>query len=133
MQMAPQDDKPGAALVAAPDWIDDLILYEVATKGYTSPNGPESGTFASLRSHLPYLAELGVTGIWLTGHSLGHPTHFYNVWTQYAVIEPDKLDPSLGAEEDFRALIESAHAHGIRVFLEVVTHGVMSEGSLVRE
>ncbi len=133
MQMAPQDDKPGAALVAAPDWIDDLILYEVATKGYTSPNGPESGTFASLRLRLPYLAELGVTGIWLTGHSLGHPTHFYNVWTQYAVIEPDKLDPSLGSEEDFHALIESAHAHGIRVFLEVVTHGVMSESSLVRE
>ncbi len=128
-----QISQTAAAPIAAPDWINDLILYEIATKGYTSPAGPESGTFASLQARLPYLADLGVTGIWLTGHSLAHPTHFYNVWTQYAVIEPNKIDPSLGTEEDFRALIDAAHAHGIKVLLEVVTHGVMNESPLVRE
>ena len=119
--------------ILAPEWLNDLILYEVATKGYTSPAGPQSGTFTSLQNRLPYLADLGVTGIWRTGHSLAHPTHFYNVWTQYAVTEPDRFDPTLGTADEFRTLVDAAHAHGIKVLLEVVTHGVMSDSPLVRE
>src|SRR5689334_11726510 len=76
----------------SPEWTKDLVIYEIATKAFTSPNGPESGTFASLKTRLPYLQELGVTGIWLTGHSLSDPKHFLNIWTQYACIEPDKID-----------------------------------------
>ncbi|HTV54759.1 MAG TPA: alpha-amylase family glycosyl hydrolase [Terriglobia bacterium] len=117
----------------SPKWVKDLIIYEIATKGFTSPRGPESGTFDSLRSKLPYLQELGITGIWLTGYSLGDPHHFYNIWTQYAVIEPDKLDPSLGTEKQFKTLIDDCHRRGIKVFLDVITHGVMNQSSLIRK
>ncbi len=120
-------------LVLAPDWINDLILYEVATKGFTSPNGPESGTFDSLREKLPYLHELGITGIWLTGHSLSDPKHFYNIWTQYACILPDEFDPTLGDAASFKNLIDSAHTYGIKMFLDVITHGVMSDSPLVTQ
>jgi hypothetical protein len=115
----------------SPDWIQDLIVYEIATKGFTSPNGPESGTFRSAQAKLSHLAALGVNGIWLTGHSLSHPDHFYNIWTQYACIEPDKIDPSLGTHDDFRAFIQAAHEHGIRVFLDVIVHGVMYGSPLI--
>lgn len=114
-------------------WVKDLIIYEVATKSFTSPNGPESGTFASLAERLPYLQDLGINAIWLTGHSVGDPRHFYNIWTQYAVIEPDQVAPELGGEVGLKALIDKAHAHGIRVFLDVITHGVMPQSSLVRD
>jgi len=116
-----------------PEWMKDLIIYEVATKGFTSPHGPQSGTFASLRSKLTYLQELGITGIWLTGYSLCDPHHFYNVWTQYAVIEPDKLDPTLGTSEEFKDLIDEAHRRGIRVFLDVITHGLMKDSPVIRD
>src|ERR1019366_4672688 len=89
----------------SPAWAPDLIIYEIAPKGFTSPRGPETGTFNSLKAKLPYLQELGITGIWLTGHSLADSHHFYNIWTQYANIEPDKIDPSLGTPEEFKALI----------------------------
>jgi len=111
----------------------DLIIYEVATKGFTSPNGPESGTFNSLRSRLSYLQQLGITGLWLTGYSLCDPHHFYNIWTQYAVIEPDKFDPTLGSSEEFKALIDDAHGRGIKVFLDVITHGLMKDSSVIKE
>jgi Alpha amylase, catalytic domain len=121
------------SLVLAPSWINDLILYEVATKGFTSPNGPESGTFNSLREKLPYLHELGITGIWLTGHSLSDPKHFYNIWTQYACILPDELDPSLGDAASFKILIDTSHSYGIKLFLDVITHGVMNDSPLVQQ
>jgi hypothetical protein len=118
---------------ASPDWMKDLIIYEVATKGFTSPRGAESGTFNSLRSRLAYLQELGITGIWLTGYSLCDPHHFYNIWTQYAVIEPDKFDPTLGTAEEFRQLIHEAHRRGIRVFLDVITHGLMKDSPVIKQ
>ena len=111
----------------------DLIIYEIATKGFTSPNGPESGTFKSLQARLPYLQELGITGIWLSGHSLADAHHFYNIWTQYANIEPQTIDPSLGTPEEFKALISNAHERGIRVFLDVHVHGILSFSPLIRE
>jgi len=117
----------------APEWVKDLIIYEIATKRFTSPKGPETGTFESLRAKLPYLEELGITAIWLTGYALCNPHHFYNIWTQYAVIEPDKLDPSLGNEQQFKGLVEEAHRHGIKVFLDVITHGLMENSPVVRE
>jgi len=116
-----------------PDWGRDLVIYEVATKGFTSPSGPESGTFNSLKEKLPYLEDLGINAIWLTGHSLSDPKHFYGIWTQYACIEPDKLDPSLGTEEDFKDMIAEAHRRGIRIFLDTIEHGVMNESPLINK
>jgi len=128
---------PSAAAVpvqpASPGWTKDLIIYEIATKGFTSPQGPETGTFDSLKARLPYLQELGITGIWLAGYALCDPRHFYNIWTQYAVIEPDKIDPSLGTEEQFKALIAEAHRRGIKVFLDVITHGLMKNSPVIKE
>ncbi len=125
----------GARLVQplSPAWVQHLIIYEIATKGFTSPNGPESGTFNSTKTKLPYLEELGITGIWLTGHSLSDKHFFYNIWTQYANIEPQKLDPSLGTPEEFKALIAEAHCRGIRIFLDVHTVGIMTYSPLVKE
>jgi hypothetical protein len=118
---------------ASPEWMKDLVIYEIATKGFTSPKGPESGTFNSLREKLAYLDELGITGMWLTGYSLCDSRHFYNIWTQYAVIEPDKFDPALGTAEEFKSLVDEAHRRGIRVFLDVITHGLMPESSVVKD
>ncbi|MDR3792829.1 MAG: alpha-amylase family glycosyl hydrolase [Terracidiphilus sp.] len=117
----------------APEWMKELVIYEIATKGFTSPNGPESGTFKSLRAKLPYLQELGINGLWLTGYSLCDAKHFYNIWTQYAVIEPNKFDPTLGTANEFKRMIDEAHRRRIRVFLDVITHGLMKDSSIIQE
>jgi glycosidase len=75
----------------SPEWAKDLIIYEIATRGFTSPDGPESGNFKGVQEKLTYLQKLGITGIWLTGTNLGDPKHFYNIWTQYACVDPAKL------------------------------------------
>ena len=49
-----------------PEWTKDLVIYEVAIKGFTSPAGPESGTFKSLMDKMEYLDELGINAIWLS-------------------------------------------------------------------
>jgi hypothetical protein len=123
----------GISAQDSPEWAKDLIICEIATRGFTSPNGPGSGTFESAREKLPYLQKLGITGIWLTGTNLGDAKHFYNIWTQYACVDPSKLDPALGTSGDFKALIDDAHQRGIRIFMDVITHGVMNDSPLIKE
>jgi len=88
-------DATAAARRLSPAWTKDLVIYEIAPKGFTSPRGPESGAFNSLKAKLPYLHDLGITGIWLAGHSLAPPHVYFNVWSQYANLEPDKIEPTL--------------------------------------
>lgn len=116
-----------------PTWAKDLVIYEVAPKSFNSPEGPEQGTFRSVQEKLPYLKKLGINAIWLAGYTWSDPHHFYNIWTQYACVRQDSLDVSLGTRKDFQKLIRAAHKQGIRVFLDVITHGVMSDSPLIEE
>ncbi len=120
-------------IIDAPAALENSIIYEIATKNFTSPEGAETGTFSSLKEKIPYLADLGINVIWLTGHQLCQEKHFYNIWTEYACIRPDRLDPSLGTEEEFKHMIACAHQNGIKVILDVITHGVMKDSPLVEE
>lgn len=120
-------------MIDTPEELENAIIYEIATKNFTSPNGAETGTFSSLEEKIPYLVELGINVIWLTGHQLCEPGHFYNIWTEYACIRPDKLDASLGTENEFKHLINCAHKQGIKVILDVITHGVMKNSPLAAE
>ena len=132
---APEDSLTAKAPagIRAPAWTKDLVIYEIATKGFTSPSGPESGTFKSLQAKIPYLKNLGVSGIWLTGHSLSDSKHFYNIWTQYACVDPFRMDPSLGTADEFKELIGAFHRAGIHVLLDVISHGVMNNSPLIKE
>ena len=128
--------RANAAGAAAPDWVKDLITYELNPRGFTSPNGSGdgngSGTFNSLKDKMPYLQELGINGIWLAGFSKS-TDHFYNLWSVYACYRPDELDPVLGTSTDFQNMIDEAHSRGIRVFLDVISHGVLNESTLITE
>ncbi len=86
-----------------PAWAKDLILYELEVKGFTSPKGPETGTFETLRQKLPYLQDLGITGLWTGVPWLSDAHHYYNgMWEHYAVTEPDKSTPHLAASKTLR-------------------------------
>jgi len=121
-----------------PNWISNLIIYEIATKEFTSPNGPQTGNFKSLTEKMDYLEDLGITAIWLSGHSWSDPLHFGNIFTQYANIHPSLIDPSLGSnssdirqtEQELRELVAAAHQRDIKVILDLAVHGVMSYSPL---
>lgn len=68
----------------------------------------------------------------MAGHSPA-TNHFYGIWSVYACERPDRIDPVLGTAADLRSLVEEAHQHGIRVFLDVIAHGVVEDSDLVRQ
>jgi len=77
--------------------------------------GPGLG-FAEARELVPYLAELGVSHLYLppSFQAREGSTHGYDV------VDPTSISEELGGEEAFRALVGEARAHGLGVILDVV-------------
>jgi alpha-amylase len=73
-----------------------------------------------------YFNELGVSAIWITppveqihgstDEGTGRSYGFHGYWAR----DFTAVDANLGTEEDMRTLVDTAHAHGIRVLLDVV-------------
>jgi alpha-amylase len=73
-----------------------------------------------------YFDSLGVTALWLTppveqihegtDEGTGKSYAFHGYWAS----DFTAVDANLGTENDFRNLVDAAHAHGIRVLLDVV-------------
>ncbi len=73
-----------------------------------------------------YFDKLGITAIWFTpiveqihgatDEGTGLTYGFHGYWTK----DWTALDPNFGTEADLAELVETAHAHGIRIVLDVV-------------
>lgn len=82
------------------------------------PDARHGGDMAGIAERLDYLADLGVTAIWPTPMLLNDmPTHSYH---GYAITDYYEMDPRYGSNEEFRALVDAAHAKGIKVLMDMV-------------
>jgi glycosidase len=121
---------------APPAWASTLSILELNALAYTSPNGTHpgdgSGTWASLMPRVAYWKQLGIKGIWLAYYNLV-TRHFYGIRSVYAAIDPPVLDPGMGTEEEFQAFVDACHAADVKVFLDVIGHGLVNESHYIQE
>jgi (1->4)-alpha-D-glucan 1-alpha-D-glucosylmutase len=77
-------------------------------------------TFRDAAEHLPYLAALGVSHVYLSPVLQAAPgsTHGYDV------VDPTRLDAELGGDDGFRELVDAAHANGLGIVVDVVPNHV---------
>ncbi|MEP6829570.1 MAG: alpha-amylase family glycosyl hydrolase [Rhizomicrobium sp.] len=116
-QNRPLDGFAGVMPVASP-WWRGAVVYQVYVRSFRDGNGDGQGDFAGLLSKLDYIAALGVDAIWL---SPIHPSPDRD-WG-YDVSGYDGVHPDYGTLNDFRNLIEAAHARGLKIVLdEVLAH-----------
>ncbi len=128
------------------DWSDAVLYFVMVDRfadGDTSnndgvdpknPGGWHGGDLKGLAANLDEIADLGATAIWITpiqkqidfapwaqapmeagGGSFEH-TGFHGYWMD----DFNAIDPHFGTEEDLTALVEAAHARGMKVLLDVV-------------
>ena len=99
-------------------WWRGAVVYQVYVRSFCDSNGDGQGDFPGLISKLDYLASLGVDALWL---SPIHPSP--NRDWGYDVSDYDDVHPDYGTLADFDALVQAAHARGIRVLIdEVLCH-----------
>ncbi len=116
-----------------PAWIHDAVIYHILVDRFAPDPGSDfaqpsdrlggfyGGTLRGITAQLDYLAELGVTCLWLSPIFRSPSHHGYDA-TDYSQVEP-----RLGTEEDVVALLEEAHRRGLRVILDFVANHVSSQ------
>ena len=74
------------------------------------------GDLAGIAEHLDHLVDLGVTMIYLTPVFPAHSNH------RYDALSFTRVDPLLGGDDAYIALIEAAHARGLNVIGDLTSN-----------
>jgi cyclomaltodextrinase len=128
-------DSPTA--VVTPDWVKHAIFYQVFPDRFAksdsvekphnlepwdsdpTPLGYKGGDLVGVRERLDYLQDLGVTALYFNPIFQSASNHRYHTHDYY------KVDPLLGGEEAFDALLTECRRRSVRIVLD----GVLNHAS----
>lgn len=98
-----------------PQWWRSAVVYQVYIRSFADGNGDGLGDIAGLRSKLAHIADLGADAIWI------------NPWypspqadAGYDVVTYFDVEPKFGTMAEAEAMVQEAHALGLRVILDIV-------------
>ncbi len=105
-----------------PGRIEGTSGFDPTAKGWY-----HGGDLEGLTSRIDYIQDLGTTTIWLTPSfknkavqdNAGFPSAGYH---GYWITDFTQIDPHLGTNADLRALIDAAHARGMKVYFDIITN-----------
>jgi maltose alpha-D-glucosyltransferase/alpha-amylase len=112
------DDK----LIDDPLWFKDAIIYEVHIRAFQDSTNDGVGDIIGLIERLDYLADLGITAIWLLPF---YPSPLRD--GGYDIADYTSVHQDYGTREDIARLLVEAHARGIRVITELVLNHTSSD------
>ncbi len=109
-------------------WLAEGVIYQINPRAYT----PE-GTLKAAEAKLPEIAELGATIVYLCPVFVADDDMNKQFWSPrqkasgmdsplnpYRMKDFYHVDPEYGTDEDLKSYIETAHALGLRVMLDMV-------------
>ncbi len=105
-----------------PLWYKNAIFYEVHLRSFCDSNGDGKGDLPGLTSKLDYLQELGVDCLWLLPM---FPSPLKD--DGYDIADYYHIHPDYGTVEDFKTLVDAAHARGMRVITDLVLNHTSDE------
>lgn len=98
------------------------MIYQIYVRSFSDSDGDGVGDLEGIRSRLGYLELLGVDALWLSPFYLS-PMADHG----YDVADPRAVDPLFGDQDTFDRLVSDAHAHGLKVVVDLVPNHVSSQ------
>ena len=89
----------------------------------SQPSLRHGGDLEGIRDHLDYFKELGVTALWFTPvleNNSPDNSKGYSTYHGYATTDYYRVDPRFGSNEDYRRLVDEAHANGLKVVMDMI-------------
>jgi maltose alpha-D-glucosyltransferase/alpha-amylase len=96
-------------------WYKDAIIYQLHLKSFFDADNDGIGDFKGLMQKLDYIAELGVTAIWMLPF---YPSPRRD--DGYDIADYRGVHEDYGTLADVRHFIEAAHERGLKVITELV-------------
>ncbi len=106
----------------------NLVMYSVFVRNHS-----QEGTFEAVRRDLGRIRSLGVDIIWLMPiHPIGVQARKGREGSPYAISDYRAVHPDYGTLEDFRRLVDSIHALGMKCIIDVVYNHTSPDSWLVQ-
>ncbi|WP_234024884.1 alpha-amylase family glycosyl hydrolase [Tsuneonella amylolytica] len=96
-------------------WWRGATIYQIYPRSFMDSNGDGIGDLPGITSRLEHVASLGVDAIWVSPFFRSPMKDF-----GYDVADYCDVDPIFGTLADFDALVERAHALGLKVLIDQV-------------
>ncbi len=96
-------------------WYKNAVFYEVYVRAFYDSNGDGHGDLIGLTQKLDYLQSLGVDCLWLLPI---YPSPLKD--DGYDISDYTGVHPDYGSLEDFKALLDAAHARRMRIIMDLV-------------
>lgn len=103
------------AQTSDPLWFKSAVIYQLHVRSFCDSTEDGVGDFNGLISKLDYLADLGVTALWLQPF---YPSPLRD--DGYDIADYRDVNAAYGRVEDFRTFVAEAHSRGLRVITELV-------------
>jgi len=100
---------------AGNDWWRGAVIYQIYPRSYKDTSGNGVGDLKGITEKLEYVASLGVDAIWLSPFFKSPMKDF-----GYDVSDYRDVDPLFGTLEDFRILLDKAHALDLKIIIDLV-------------
>jgi len=106
---------PALAVEPQQDWWRGAVIYQIYPRSFADSNGDGIGDLPGITARLDHVAGLGVDAIWLSPFFTSPMRDF-----GYDIADYCDVDPIFGTLADFDALIDRAHALGLKVIIDQV-------------
>lgn len=110
------------------DWWKRAVFYQIYPKSFQDTDGDGLGDLPGILSHLDYLEELGIDGIWLSPVFTSPQAD-----NGYDISDYCAIDPMFGTMEDMERLIQEAKKRGISIIMDLVLNHSSDEHFWFRE
>jgi len=125
VKLSPQNK----ATLQAPEWSKDAVIYQINTRQYS-----QSGTFKAVEQDLARIKSLGVDILWFMPiHPIGEVKRKGSMGSPYAVKDFQAVNTDLGTLEDFKSLVDAAHAMDMKVIIDWVANHTAWDNALMTE
>ena len=96
-------------------WWKGAVLYQIYPRSFQDSDGDGIGDLRGITQRLEHVARLGVDAIWISPFFTSPMRDF-----GYDISDYCDVDPIFGTLDDFDALVERAHALGLKVTIDQV-------------
>ncbi len=98
-----------------PDWWPGPVIYKIYPRSFQDSNDDGVGDLTGITDRLPYLARLGVDGIWISPFFRSPMLDFGHYITDHR-----DVDPLFGDLRDFEVLVARAHDLELKILIDLV-------------
>ncbi len=96
-------------------WWRGAVIYQIYPRSFADSNGDGVGDLPGITARLDHVAALGVDAVWISPFFTSPMRDF-----GYDIADFCGVDPVFGTLTDFDALVERAHALGLKVLIDQV-------------